>query len=273
MLRFQTWLAVILGMFVFEHLAAPFVHAGNGTLEIRDGYFWDPLKQDYFIPRGIAYQCWNPPVVANQSFEQLDYDLLEFKKMHANSVRCEFVWGEVQTGPDTWDWRKPDHLVAEAEKLGLKLFVIIGFQYPPKWFPPEWRAINEQGLTTDALQCLGSNKTGKPETCLPTPALDCLRTLSLDSAGLDTVFGCLTSNVPSQIIGCLRDKLSEDDFRKVLPCLISDVVNYESPDARRAYTNHIARIADRYKNSRAVGAWIMGNETAYFGGSFKTRIC
>src|SRR6266508_1793244 len=63
--------------------------AGGGCLEIRQGYFWDPVKQEPFVPRGIAYQLWNPPVGANQSFEQLDYDLLEFKKFHVNSVRCE----------------------------------------------------------------------------------------------------------------------------------------------------------------------------------------
>ena len=72
-------------------------------------------QRDFFVPRGIAYQSWNPPVGANQSFAQLDYDLLEFKKMYANSVRCEFVWSQVQTGTNTWDWQKPEHLVAEAE--------------------------------------------------------------------------------------------------------------------------------------------------------------
>src|SRR5256885_12073086 len=54
--------------------------AGGGCLEIRQGYFWDPVKQGSFIPRGIAYQLWNPPVGANQSFEQLHYDLVEFKR-------------------------------------------------------------------------------------------------------------------------------------------------------------------------------------------------
>src|SRR6266404_1044262 len=133
--------------------------AGGGILQIRNGYFWDPAAADYLVPRGIAYQCWNPPVGANQSFDQLDYDLLEFKKMYAKSVRCEFVWSQVQTGTNTWDWSKPDHLVDEAEKLGLKLFVIIGFQYPPPWFPAEWRGINDQGLTPEVLQCLAANRS------------------------------------------------------------------------------------------------------------------
>ena len=62
----------------------PLAWAGGGCLEIRNGYFWDPAAGDYFIPRGVAYQVWNPPVGANQSLEQVDYDLTEFKKLRAN---------------------------------------------------------------------------------------------------------------------------------------------------------------------------------------------
>src|SRR6266487_6385701 len=109
--------------------------AGGGCMEITNGYFWDPLARSYFIPRRIAYKTWNPPVGADQSFAQLDYDLLEFKKMYANSVRCEFVWDQVQPKENVYDWCKPDHLVQQAEKLGLKLFVLIGFNYAPGWFP------------------------------------------------------------------------------------------------------------------------------------------
>src|SRR5580765_2173171 len=71
--------------------------SGGGCLEIRQGSFWDPLKQKAFIPPWIADQLWNVPVGVNQSFELLHYDLVEFKKMYANSVRCDIVWGEVQT--------------------------------------------------------------------------------------------------------------------------------------------------------------------------------
>jgi hypothetical protein len=241
--------------------------AGNGALQIRNSYFWDPIKLEYFIPRGLAYQSWNPPVGANQSFEQLDYDLLEFKKIYANSVRCEFVWGEVQTGPAAWDWSKPDHLVEQAEKLGLKLFVIIGFQYPPKWFPPEWRNINEQGLTAEVLDCLASNKTQKVTNCLPSTILDCLYTNAYPTEIIDLGLHCLTSNIPTEVIGCLKASLPQEfqtGQSNILSCFISDVINYEHPDARRAYTNHIAEVGKRYKDSRAIGAWIMGNEYAYF---------
>lgn len=165
--------------------------AGNGALEMRHGYFWNPLQGDYFIPRGMAYQTWNPPVGANQTFEQLTYDFTEFKKMHCNSVRCEMVWSEVETNQNQFDFSKTDYLVAEAERLGFKLFVLIGFQYAPPWFPSEWRAINDQ-----------TNR--------------------------------------------------------------SDVLVYDHPEARRTYSNYIARVTGRYKDRPAIGAWILGNEYAYF---------
>ena len=58
----------------------------------------------------------NPPVGMNQSLAQVEYDLIEFKKMHANSVRAEMVWNVVEIGPGVlwcgqagsiwWPWRK-----------------------------------------------------------------------------------------------------------------------------------------------------------------------
>ena len=125
--------------------------ANGGFLQMRNGYFWDPATTDYFVARGMAYQTWNPPVGANQSFSQLEYDLVEFKKMHANSVRLEMVWNVVENPRGVFDWSKPDHLVAKADELGLKLFVLIGFQYAPDWFPDDWKAVNDQGSNSVVL--------------------------------------------------------------------------------------------------------------------------
>lgn len=183
----------------YTFLFAPASWGKDGFLQIQNSYFWDPARQEYFLPRGIAYQIWNPPVGANQSFDQVAYDLLEFKKMYANSVRVEFVWSQVEIKDNQYDWSKPDFLVAKAEELGLRLFVIIGFQYPPAWFPKEWRGINDRVFTST----------------------------------------------------------NEVDFR-------SDVLNYEHPEARRVYLEHITRVTERYKSSPAIGAWILGNEYAYF---------
>src|SRR5437868_13826630 len=81
---------------------------GGAFLRMTNGYFWDSSIGDYFIPRGVAYQIWNPPVGANQSTNQVAYDLLEFKKMYANSVRVEMTWGQVEIGPNQFDWTRPD---------------------------------------------------------------------------------------------------------------------------------------------------------------------
>lgn len=125
--------------------------ASGGFLQIRNGYFWDPSKADYFIARGMAYQTFNPPVGADQTLAQLEYDLREFKRFHANSVRCEMVWNEVERSAGVFDWTRPDALVAQAEKLDLKLFVLIGFQYAPQWFPEDWKAINNVGSNSVVL--------------------------------------------------------------------------------------------------------------------------
>ena len=125
--------------------------ADGGILQMRNGYFWDPSTAEYFIPRGIAYQTWNPPVGADQTFDQFDYDFVEFKKIYANSVRAEFVWNEVEKTQGNFDWSKPDHMVAKAEEFGMKLFILVGFQYAPNWFPDEWKAINNQGQRSVVL--------------------------------------------------------------------------------------------------------------------------
>jgi beta-galactosidase GanA len=162
-----------------------------GILQLRNGYFWDPTTAEYFVPRGLAYQSFNPPVGAEQTPEQLDYDLLEFKKMYANSVRAEFVWNVVETNQGKFDWSVPNRLVAKAEELNLRLFVLIGFQYAPDWFMNSWKAVNDAG-----------------------------------------------SN--------------------------SFVLAYENPYARLAYSNYIYAVTSKYKNSPAIGGWILGNEYAYY---------
>ncbi len=90
----------------------------DNSLQIRDGYFWDPQAGHYFIARGVAYQTWNPPVFANQSLDQIGYDLREFAKMRANSVRAELVWGEFEVEEDVYDWSRADFLIQTAEELG-----------------------------------------------------------------------------------------------------------------------------------------------------------
>jgi hypothetical protein len=243
------------------------VRAENGFLEMRNGYFWDPARAEYFVPRGIAYQLWNPPVGANQSFEQLAYDLTEFKKMYANSVRCEFVWSQIEIAEGTYDWTKPDRLMAEAERLGLRLFILIGFQYPPPWFPKEWHGINDQGLTVQAVHCLSNDPPSDPWLCLPPAAADCLRTRvppELLANVQDALLTGARNGGRAGVLQALQTAVPAGLLSEVLPCLISDVINYEHPEARAAYRRYMEAITGRYKDRPVIGAWILGNEYAYF---------
>jgi hypothetical protein len=172
-------------------LLAQLARGACDILQLRDGYLWDPGAQDYFIPRGLAYQTLNPEVGANQTMAQLEYDLTEFRKMYANSVRLEFVWNQVQVSAQVYDWEKPDRIVRMAEKLGLRLFVLIGFNYAPGWFSDSWKSLRDDG---------------RP----------------------------------------------------------SEVVNYEHPDVRSAFSNYVYQVIHRYRDSPTVAAWILGNEFAYF---------
>lgn len=140
-----------MGLFHLMGLSSSFAQSNGGHLQIRDGYFWNPETGNYFLARGPAYQSWNPPVFANQSFDQIEYDLRQFVKMRANSVRAELVWGELEIEDGVYDWSRADFLVQKAEELGLKLFLLIGYQYPPKWFPEEHRCINDRGERSDVL--------------------------------------------------------------------------------------------------------------------------
>jgi hypothetical protein len=190
----MTHLTTLAGLGLACWLLGATATVATGFLEMRNGYFFDTGTGRAFVPRGIAYQSWNPPVGSDQSLEQIEYDLTEIKRIHANSVRCEMVWSVVQPrpGPDGYDWEKPDFLVQTAEALGLKLFVLVGFQYPPlAWAPTNWFAVNSLGGP-------------------------------------------------------------------------SVVLSYEHPEARLAFSNYVARVTGRYRDSPAIGAWILGNEYAYF---------
>ncbi|MDG4474988.1 beta-galactosidase [Thiovibrio frasassiensis] len=103
-------------------------------LTIRQGYFWDTERQEPFIPHGFAYQVWNPPVFATQTLAEVDYDLEGMQQAHANSLRVELVWESVEPAEGVFRWDQADHLIKKAEQLGLKLFILIGYQYPPSWF-------------------------------------------------------------------------------------------------------------------------------------------
>ncbi|MFH0878361.1 MAG: beta-galactosidase, partial [Lentisphaerota bacterium] len=175
-----------------------------GFLGLRDGYFYDKSDGKPWVPHGIAYQTWNRPLGVWQTHEQIDYDLDEMVKMGANSIRVDFVWKQIEElGNNQFVWDNYDYLVQASEQRGLRIFALIGYQWPPDWFPSEWF-------------------TQHPP--------------SFDSEGV------------------YHDKRWP-----------SDIINYEHPQAREQYAEWFQNVCSRYKDSKAIVGWIIGNESGYLG--------
>jgi hypothetical protein len=176
----------------------------QGFLKMTNGYFYDNVTGEPFVPHGIAYQTWNRPLGVWQTWDQLRYDLDEMVKMGANSVRIDIVWQHAEeAGDNQWSWANYDFLVQECEKRDLRMFALIGYQWPPNWFPDEWY-------------------TQHP------PAKD--------SEG---------------IVHTNRWQ--------------SDIIGYETPQARAQYAEWFSNVCTRYKDSKAIAGWIIGNESGYLG--------
>ncbi len=118
----------------------------EGYIGITNGYFYDTTTGEAWVPHGIAYQTWNRPLGVWQTDEQINYDLDEIVKMGANSVRIDMVWqhiegdgaGSVAEGDNQFNWELYDDFVDACEERGLRIFALIGYQWPPNWFPDEW---------------------------------------------------------------------------------------------------------------------------------------
>ena len=110
-----------------------------GFIKFKNGYFYDNVTGESWVPHGIAYQTWNRPLGVWQTYQQIDYDLDEMVKMGANSIRVDFVWQHIEEdGDNQFKWSNYDYLVQAAEKRNIRIFALIGYQWPPNWFPDEW---------------------------------------------------------------------------------------------------------------------------------------
>ncbi|OGV43413.1 MAG: hypothetical protein A2X46_13410 [Lentisphaerae bacterium GWF2_57_35] len=175
-----------------------------GYIKMRSGYFYDSATGDTFVPHGIAYQTWNRPLGVWQTKSQIDYDLDEMVKMGANSIRVDFVWQHIEEdGDNQWKWENYDYLVQAAEARGIRIFALIGYQWPPNWFPDEW--YTQHPPATDAEGIYHPTRWQ------------------------------------------------------------SDIINYEHPQARAQYAEWFQNVCSRYKHSKAIVCWIIGNESGYLG--------
>ncbi|MBN1268995.1 MAG: beta-galactosidase [Kiritimatiellae bacterium] len=176
----------------------------DAFITIQDGYFHDPAASEPWLPHGVAYQTWNRPLGVWQTHEQIDYDLDEMVKMGANSVRIDMVWQRIEAeGDNIFDWEDYDYFISACEQRGLRIFALIGYQWPPDWFPDEWYTMHPPEYDSEGIY--------HPERWQ------------------------------------------------------SDIINFEHPDARAEYAEWINAVCARYKDSKAIVGWIVGNEYGYLG--------
>ena len=124
----------------------------DAFITIRDGYFYDPATGRPWVPHGVAYQTWNQPLGVMQTYDQIEYDLDEMVKMGANSLRIDMVWKQIEeAGDNQFDWEKYDFFLQACEERGLRVFALIGYQWPPDWFPDEWYTMHPPGYDNEGI--------------------------------------------------------------------------------------------------------------------------
>lgn len=64
------------------------------------------------IAAGFSYQTWIADLGEWPTYEQLEWDIREMKKMGANSLRVDFVWKHIEeAGDNQFQWDRYDHLI------------------------------------------------------------------------------------------------------------------------------------------------------------------
>ena len=112
------------------------INSVTASINIQNGYFYDRNIEEYWLAHGIAYQTWNRPLGMWQTTAQIDYDLDEMVKANVNSIRVDFVWKQIEeAGDNLFDWTNYDYLVNACAQRGIKIFALVGYQWPPDWFP------------------------------------------------------------------------------------------------------------------------------------------
>ncbi|MFA5338626.1 MAG: beta-galactosidase [Candidatus Omnitrophota bacterium] len=125
---------------------------GQVFITFKNGYLWDEAKNDYWIPHGIAYQTWNRPLGMWQTFEQIDYDLDEMVKANVNSIRVDFVWKQIESaGDNQFDWTNYDYFVQAAAQRGIRIFALVGYQWPPDWFTQSGFTMHPPGYDNEGV--------------------------------------------------------------------------------------------------------------------------
>ncbi len=195
---------VVLAVLCLFLVCASSFGAFTSFITVSNGYFYDSATVKPWTPKGIAYQTWNRPLGVWQTQSQIVYDLDEMVKMGVDSIRIDMVWQHIEeTADDQFSWSNYDFLFQECDKRNIRIFALIGYQWPPSWFPDAWYTMHPPG--SDSLGVYHTNRWQ------------------------------------------------------------SDIINYENLSARAQYSNFIYRLCQRYKDTKAVAGWIVGNEYGYLG--------
>jgi hypothetical protein len=150
------------------------------------------------------------------------YDLRQMKMANINSIRVDFAWRDIENdGEGVYAWDTFDFLVTTCEQNGIKIFPLIGYQWPPDWF---------QGVVS-------------------APIVD------------GTTSGWFSMHPPSPAPG--QDVTPETYVYTTY--WTSDIMSFTHPTGIQKYQNFMAAVANRYKNSEAIAAWIVGNEYGFLG--------
>jgi len=109
-----------------------------GFITMKDNRFFNPADNAYWTPVIVAYQTWLPDIYIIKSFSEIDADFRMMKEMGVDAVRLDFPWKDIEVENGTFDFGKYDYILDLAEKHGLRVFVQIGYIYPPSWAPESW---------------------------------------------------------------------------------------------------------------------------------------
>jgi hypothetical protein len=114
---------------VDEEMAIPQVtYSAEDYIDIKDGYLFDPIKNEYWMPHGVAYIAWNNINDQWQTPVELKNDLYMMAQAGINAIRADFKWQNIEITEGNYDYSKYDMLLEEAQANGIKVFPVINYQ-------------------------------------------------------------------------------------------------------------------------------------------------
>ena len=102
-------------------------------IRLQDGFFFDPIINNYWIPHGIAYLTWDDTRGQWQTPAELKHDLDLMSQMGVNAIRVDFIWKNIEITSATYNWSLYDMLLEEAQARNIRVFPILAYSETPDW--------------------------------------------------------------------------------------------------------------------------------------------